>query len=226
MAKSSDISIIIPCLNSSALIEQVLRIALRLSDDVIVVDGGSADGTQALAANMGATVVQSAKGRGLQLATGVTASKNPWLLFLHSDTHLPETAEQVIADFISIPENAGEAGYFKLQFDEQSRRARALSYLANWRSKWLGLPYGDQGLLIGRALYDALDGYKPIPLMEDVDIVRRLGRKRLSMLEAAITTSAAKYRRDGWMLRPLRNLCCLSLYFLGVAPEKIAKIYD
>ena len=97
--------------------------------------------------------------------------------------------------------------------------------MANWRSRTLGLPYGDQALLISRAFYEEIGGYQTIPLMEDVDLVRCIGRRNLCQLDGAVITSAAKYRRDGWMLRPVRNLFCLSLYFLGIAPEKIARIY-
>jgi hypothetical protein len=87
------------------------------------------------------------------------------------------------------------------------------------------LPYGDQGLLISRGLYGRLGGFRPLPLMEDVDLVRRIGWRRLRPLPGAAETSAIRYRRDGYVLRPLRNLCCLTLYFLGVPPRAIEKIY-
>jgi hypothetical protein len=89
----------------------------------------------------------------------------------------------------------------------------------------LALPYGDQGLLISRRLYDAVGGYRPMPLMEDVDLVRRLGRARLHPLGASMLASARRYRRDGYWRRPLRNLCCLALYFAGVPPRVIARMY-
>jgi rSAM/selenodomain-associated transferase 2 len=225
MLKPSAISIIIPSLNCRALIDQLLPSALGLSNDVIVVDGGSADGTQNAATALGATVIEAARGRGQQLAFGTIRAQNEWLLFLHSDTKLPAAAGEVIREFIDPPENLRKAGYFNLRFDDQSRKARLISGMANWRSRMLGLPYGDQALLINRAFYEEIGGYKSIPLMEDVDLVRRIGRRNLCTLDGAVITSAAKYRRDGWMLRPLRNLFCLSLYFLGIAPEKIAKIY-
>jgi rSAM/selenodomain-associated transferase 2 len=225
MLKPSDISIIIPSLNCRALIDQLLPSALGLSTDVIVVDGGSADGTQNAATVLGATVIETARGRGQQLASGAAMAHNDWLLFQHSDTTLPISADDVMWEFIEAPQNLRKAGYFALRFDDQSRKAQVISGMANWRSRTLGLPYGDQALLINRAFYEEIGGYKSIPLMEDVDLVRRIGRRNLCALDGAITTSAAKYRQDGWMLRPLRNLFCLSLYFLGIAPEKIAKFY-
>ena len=225
MLKPSDISIIIPSLNCRALIDQLLPSALSLSNDVIVTDGGSTDGTQNTATALGATVIEAARGRGQQLASGAAMAQNKWLLFLHSDTKLPRSADRVMWEFIEAPENFRKAGYFALRFDDQSREARFVSGMANWRSRTLGLPYGDQALLINHAFYEELGGYKSIPLMEDVDLVRRIGRRNLCALDGAVITSAAKYRQDGWMLRPLRNLFCLSLYLLGIAPEKIAKIY-
>ncbi len=97
--------------------------------------------------------------------------------------------------------------------------------LVNWRSRALGLPYGDQGLLIARSFYESLGGFRPIPLMEDVDIVRRIGKKNLAVLEVAAVTSADRYRRGGWWARPALNILCLSLYFIGVPPRTLEKIY-
>jgi hypothetical protein len=93
------------------------------------------------------------------------------------------------------------------------------------RTDLLGLPYGDQGLLVARALYERVGGYRSIPLMEDVDLVRRIGRKRIEPLEAEAWTSAERWRRDGWLSRSSRNLFCLVLFFGGVSPERIARIY-
>jgi hypothetical protein len=89
----------------------------------------------------------------------------------------------------------------------------------------LGLPYGDQGLLIARSLYDSVGGYAPLPLMEDVDLIRRLGRHRLAPIAANAVSSARRYRREGYLRRPLRNLLCLSLYLAGVPPRRITRLY-
>ena len=108
----------------------------------------------------------------------------------------------------------------------QPARARRLERLVGWRCRVLALPYGDQGLLLPRALLEAAGGIRPLPLMEDVDLVRRLGRRRLVALDAAAFTSAARWERDGWYRRSLRNLCCLTLYAAGVPPRLIARIYS
>jgi hypothetical protein len=89
----------------------------------------------------------------------------------------------------------------------------------------LALPYGDQGLLIARSLYDAISGFAPLPLMEDVDLARRLGRRRLAPIGTQIIASARRYRRQGYFRRPIRNLLCLTLYFAGVPPARISRLY-
>jgi hypothetical protein len=117
------------------------------------------------------------------------------------------------------------AHYGRFALDSAAPQARRLERLVAWRCRRLGLPYGDQGLLISRALYDAVGGYRPLPLMEDVDLVRRLGRARLAPLPVAMRTSGARWEREGWWRRSARNLACLALYFLGVPPARIARLY-
>ena len=104
-------------------------------------------------------------------------------------------------------------------------RARRVERLAAWRCRIFGLPYGDQGLLIARAFYEGLGGFRPLPLMDDVDLVRRIGRRNLVLLDADAVTSAARYERDGWLRRPLRNLSCLALYLVGLSPRLVARLY-
>ena len=126
---------------------------------------------------------------------------------------------------MQVPENAERAAVFRLALDDPDRRARRIERLANWRTRTLGLPYGDQGLLLSRAFYQALGGFRPLVLMEDVDLARRIGRRRLVVLEHSATTSADRYRRDGWLRRPARNLALLSAYFLGVPPRVLNRFY-
>jgi hypothetical protein len=117
------------------------------------------------------------------------------------------------------------AAYFRFALDDPAWQARLLERGVALRSRLLGLPYGDQGLLVSRALYLASGGFRPLPLMEDVDLVRRLGRRRLRPLDAAAVTSAERWRRDGWWRRSARNLTCLALYHLGASPKRIARLY-
>ena len=120
---------------------------------------------------------------------------------------------------------APKAGYFRLRVASADRRARRLERLVAWRCRTFGLPYGDQGLLIERDFYRRMGGFRALPLMEDVDLVRRIGRRKLSALDAEAVTSAERYERDGWLLRPMRNLGCLALYFAGLSPTVIRRLY-
>ncbi len=216
---------IIPTLNAAGTLGATLA-ALPEGIEVIVVDGGSTDGTASIAMRAGVTVELAPRGRGCQLAQGATRASAAWLLFLHGDT-VPEPGwYQEASRFMADPINQRRAACFRFALDDASHAARRLERLVAWRTRVLGLPYGDQGLLIARPFYDALGGYRPIPIMEDVDLVRRIGRSRLVRLKAAARTSAARYRRDGYFRRPLRNLICLALYLLHVPPARIARLYE
>jgi hypothetical protein len=118
------------------------------------------------------------------------------------------------------------AASFQFALDDDGLMPRLIESLVGFRCHVLALPYGDQGLLISRKLYRRLGGFRPLPLMEDVDLVRRIGRRRLRLLRSRAFTSAARYRRDGWVRRPARNLACLSLYYLGVPPAALARFYE
>ncbi len=197
----------------------------NLLTEIIVADGGSADATANVAVAAGARIVSSPRGRGIQLRTGAAAAQGDWLLFLHADTRLAPGWPAAVADFIVDPANTRRAGYFRFRLDDINSAARRLEALVAWRCRILALPYGDQGLLISRLLYDAIGGFRDLPLMEDVDIVRRLGRRRLKPLPVDAVTSAVRYRRDGYLRRSLRNILCLTLYYLGVPPRLIKRLY-
>ena len=216
------LSVVIPAFDAEATLPACLA-ALGSVPDLVVVDGGSSDSTRDIARAAGARVVEGPRGRGVQLAAGAAAAREPWLLFLHADTRLTHRwrgrSKQHMAD---VP---GAAACFRFRLDDPAWQARAIERGVALRVRLLALPYGDQGLLIPRRLYDALGGYRPLPLMEDVDLVRRIGRRRLRLLDAAALTSAAKWRRDGWLRRSARNLVCLGLYGAGASAERVARLY-
>lgn len=219
------LSIILPTLNSARTLDQTLCAIQELQAEVIVIDGGSNDATRMIAEEARATVIASEPGRGIQLAKGAEASSGEWLLFLHSDTVLDGDALVAISAFVAKPQSCHRAGYFALAFDDASRAAKRTAAIANWRSRVFGLPYGDQGLLIQRVFYEDIGGFQPLPIMEDVNVARRIGRRRLLLLPGRATTSAERYQQTGWARRSLKNLGCLTLYFLGVPPSRIAAIY-
>ena len=221
------LSIIVPTYNSERTLEKTLKMLVPppYAREIIVVDGGSQDQTCQIAKKFADKLVPSAKGRGQQLQTGATHAQGDWLLFLHSDTVLSDDWAREIAQFMVSCEHEEKAAYFTFALDDQHDQAQRLEKIVSFRCKFFGLPYGDQGLLISRELYDQIGGYKNIPLMEDVDIVRRLGKSRLQQLSVKAITSAAKYRRDGYWQRSCKNMVCLALYFLGVSPKQIVKLY-
>ena len=200
---------------------------------VMVVDGGSVDGTQKIARELGASVTESQPGRGRQLGIGAkTAIDNgaTWLLFIHADSTLSPGWMNVVSKFMAEPKNITRAAYFKLAFSDGGinaiRAASRVAMLANWRAKTFGLPYGDQGLLISAEHYQKIGGFNQgMDLMEDVDMVRRIGKKNLVCLNAVITTSPVRYLRGGWWARPMRNLVCLLLYYVGANQETLKRIY-
>ena len=191
--------------------------------DVLVVDGGSDDDTVAIAEANGAHVVTSARGRGTQLAAGAGQTQGDWLLFLHADTVLAAGWASELAAFIAM--GTERAAYFRFRLDDDAPGARRIERLVAWRCRALGLPYGDQGLALARGLYREIGGYSDQPLMEDVYLVRRLGRRRLASLQSAAVTSARRYRTGGYWRRPIRNQLCLLLYLLGASPQFVARVY-
>lgn len=230
MARPVALTIVIPTLNAAGSLEATLAAlsaaaAVGLKTKVVVADGGSDDGTPELARRLGARVVAASGGRGPQLAAGAAAARGAWLLFLHADTVLAPGWAEAAAGFVADPANRERAGYFRFALDDGAAAARRIERLVAWRCRWLGLPYGDQGLLIARRFYAALGGYRPLPLMEDVDLVRRVGRRRLAALAPRAVTSAARYRREGYLFRAVRNIACQSLWRLGAPDALVRRLY-
>ena len=223
------LSLIVPTLNAEATLGRTLQ-NLRagvgdIATELVVVDGGSRDLTLAVAERHGARIVGAQPGRGGQLRAGAAAARGDVLLFLHADTALGQGWAEAVRGFLADPASRERAAYFRFALDDADPRARRIERGVAWRCRRLGLPYGDQGLLIRRAFYDALGGFADLPLMEDVELIRRIGKRRLTALDVPAVTSAARYRRDGWLARPLRNTLCLAGYFLGVPPKILRRLY-
>lgn len=232
MEERAPISVVIPTLNAEGLLGASLAALAPaaiagLVREVVVSDGGSTDATATIAEAAGARLIVGEKGRGGQLARGAAAARGAWLLFLHADTILEEAwAAEARA---LIEDGADRAGVFTLKFDRKGVAPSLVAAGAMVRTRIFVSPYGDQGLLISRRLYDEVGGFRDLPLFEDVDFVDRLvrakGRRALRIFAARATTSADRYAREGYARRVLKNAFCLSLYRLGVAPGEIAGFY-
>jgi rSAM/selenodomain-associated transferase 2 len=227
------ITVVIPTLNAEATLGPTLASLVSAAVDglvreVIVVDGGSTDRTAEIVDHAGANLLTGNKGRGQQLAAGAAQARFPWLLFLHADTVLVPGWEREAGLFmqrIDMGDRPSAAAAFRFTLDDEGAKPRVLEQLVALRCKALRLPYGDQGLLIPKRLYEEIGGYRPLALMEDVDLVRRLGRRRTVMLRTRAITNAERFRREGYVRRSARNLLCLVLYTLRVPAHVISRVY-
>jgi rSAM/selenodomain-associated transferase 2 len=220
------ISVIIPTLNAAPTLSGTVAALFEgleagLIRELIISDGGSTDATLEMADEFGAVVVKGDAGRGGQLKRGAEIAQAQWLLFLHADTWLEKGWAECVQRHIQTQDTAA---CFRLRFRASGVGAAFVASWANLRTRLFGLPYGDQGLLISRRLFDEIGGFQDIPLMEDVAMARSL-KGRLLLLDCVAETGAEKYLQGGWFKRGAQNFWTLAQYFGGVAPEKLAKRY-
>jgi len=218
------ISVIIPALNESETIGSVIDSTQSKAHEVIVVDGGSTDGTREVAAHKGAIVQRTLAGRGLQMNTGARIAKGEVLLFLHADTELPLDFDQHILEVLRRPETA--IGAFSLKIAGKISGLTLISRLATWRSKFAGMPYGDQALFVRHDQFSEAGGFGNLPLMEDFEFARRMGRRgKIVTASAAVRTSGRRWERLGLLRTTLINLRVLAGYCLGESPDRLARRY-
>jgi rSAM/selenodomain-associated transferase 2 len=219
------LSVVIPTLNAENGLPACLAALMEgleagLIRELVISDGGSTDKTLKIADEVGAVVVTAPPSRGGQLRRGVASAHGDWVLLLHADTVLePGWSGAVISHMAG-----GQAGYFRLGFASGGISARAVAGWANLRSKWFDLPYGDQGMVLPRALLDSVGGVPDIPLMEDVALARAL-RGQMAALPVTARTSAERYETEGWFRRGRRNLWTLCRFLCGADPERLAQDY-
>lgn len=221
------LSIVIPALDEAANLAALLP-ALRKSEpdaEVIVVDGGSRDGTQAVVdRHPGVRCLDASRGRATQMNTGARAAGGDALLFLHADTRLPPGAGAAVC--AALADARVVAGRFDVAFDTARPIMRVVAWLMNHRSRWTGISTGDQALFVRRDAFEALGGFAEIPLMEDVELTRRLKRLgRQAALALRVTTSARKWETEGAARTIVLMWALRLLYALGVAPARLHRCY-
>jgi rSAM/selenodomain-associated transferase 2 len=225
MARS--LSIVIPALDEAANLARVLPtlVAREPAAEVLVVDGGSADDSRAAVARVPSVRwLSGPRGRARQMNAGARAARGDILLFLHADTVLPEGAGAAILAALADAGTVG--GRFDVRLDSRHPLLALVGWLMNRRSRLTGICTGDQGIFVRRTVFEALGGYPDIPLMEDVELSRRLKRRgRLVALPLRVVTSARKWEREGVVRTIVLMWGLRLLYALGVSPARLHRCY-
>jgi rSAM/selenodomain-associated transferase 2 len=218
------IAVVIPALDEAAGVERAVESAREPGVDVVVVDGGSRDGTVDRAHSAGARVIRSPAGRARQLEAGRRAARGDALVFLHADTVLPRGFSEAVGRALGDPGVVG--GAFALRFDRRTAGLRLIEWGARLRVALLGIPYGDQALFARGAALAALGGVPQVPILEDLDLVRRLRSVgRLVVVPLPVTTSGRRYRDRGVARTFVANALALLAWEAGVDRERIAAWY-
>ena len=223
------LSIVIPVLNEqshiNAVIEHVKAQDFDRGFEIIVVDGDPHGGTLDVVQDRNVICLIDAKGRGRQMNAGAEVARGDILLFLHADTRLPAGALEKIA---WVMENRNYvAGAFDLSIDSDRWILKYIAARASLRSRYNRIPYGDQAIFIRKSYFDKIGGFKDIPLMEDVDLMRRIKQDggKIHIFRDKVKTSARRWKAEGALYTTLRNRLVVILYYLGVSPHKLAKFY-
>ena len=221
---SLKISVIIPTLNEAEGIGASLNSIIRQPEEfeIIVVDGGSADDTTDVARRYARIIQSEQRGRAIQMNTGAGQACGEVLVFLHADSRLPHNALSLLRSALIDPRIMG--GTFTLRFDNPRFLLRLIVFFTRFRFRFFH--YGDQGIFVRRTVFEELGGFKPIPIMEDIDFLRRLRRRgRVALIKQPVTTSARRFLGHGIIRQQLFVVMLVILYLLGVNPEKLSRLY-
>jgi rSAM/selenodomain-associated transferase 2 len=222
-------SIIIPVLNEPLIINQTVEHVYLTGSgfkvEVIVVDGDPGGATINSIQKNDVIKVLSSKGRGIQMNKGASAATSEILLFLHTDTELPAGAFSAILDAVDKKQCAG--GAFDLGIKSERVAFRLIEKMANIRSHFTGIPYGDQAIFVKKKIFDELNGFKEIPLMEDLEFMMRMKKAghKICIMPQKVKTSPRRWEKEGVFYCTFRNWILRGLYHLGVRPDKLVKFY-
>ncbi len=218
------IGIVVPVYNEAAILESALgrlRRVLR-NESVVLVDGGSTDGSARIGAKFFRTELTGRPSRGLQMNCGAERLSSDVLLFLHADTHLPAGFQDAVRQALRDPRVVG--GCFRLSFDSPRPMLRFISWFTRFPGRFFH--FGDQAFFVRRHIFEEMGGYVPLPFLEDVDFLRRLrGRGRFAVLPVRVVTSARRFIRHGIVRQQLWNVLLVTLYELGFSAGSLARLY-
>jgi hypothetical protein len=220
------ISVIIPTLNEAEVIAPTISNLKKYQHtEIIVVDGGSRDKTVVLARTMGARVLTSTPSKAAQMNAGAAHASGDVFLFLHADTSLPENFENRV--LAAMARQDIRAGAFSLGIASGARGLRFIERAANWRSRFLQMPYGDQALFVTRQLFHEIGGYPDYPIMEDFEFVRKLKKKgKIAILPESVQTSPRRWLNLGILKTWLLNQLIVVAYYLGISPQRLSRWYN
>jgi len=225
----ADISIVIPVLNEQQRINQTIKKiyghGFQGVLEIVVVDGSADKSTIHCIEYKEVTTVSSIPGRGCQMNAGANLATGKILLFLHCDTVLPDNGLNQISHIMK--NKSVKAGAFDLSIDGKGIVYRIIEKTASFRSRITGIPYGDQAIFIRDDFFSKIGKYREIPIMEDVDLMMKIKKQKgkLHILESRVKTSARRWKTEGLLFCTLRNWALLSLFFLGIKPEKLVEFY-
>ena len=219
------LSVVVPTLDEAEALPAALAAARQPGvTEIIVVDGGSRDGTLALARALADRVLETARGRARQMNAGAAVARGDVLLFLHADTRLPAGYAQAVARALADPRVVG--GRFDVRLDATGVAYRVVGRLISVRSRVTRVATGDQAIFVRRAVFGRLGGYPAVPLMEDVALSRALKRAgRVACLGETVVTSARRWQRHGVARTVLLMWALRAAYYVGVSPARLARVY-
>ncbi|MEM1172312.1 MAG: TIGR04283 family arsenosugar biosynthesis glycosyltransferase [Cyanobacteria bacterium P01_H01_bin.35] len=221
----SSLSIIIPVLNEVSTIAQTISTAKTGKNiEIIVVDGGSNDGTIEVVKSLDIKLIYSLPGRSIQMNCGAKVATGNTLLFLHGDTFLPLKFDQLLREILAQPNII--AGAFELGIKGTKRNLRIVEKMVNWRSHYLQMPYGDQGIFLSAKIFEEIGGFPEIPIMEDFEFIRNLRKiGKIGIVSKPVLTSGRRWQKLGIFKTTLINQIVIIGYLLGVSPKILGELY-